>query len=105
MCRLVPRVTPPHRRFKNAPDSCEAMYERRREAHFSRRIRVEHGIFHLQNRRLCVARADMYWPVRGPVQTPASADTVPAGNRYEPGHACWCACTSVARRASGPIPQ
>lgn len=43
-------VTPPHRKFKkNAPDWYEEMHERRRKAHSSRRIRVEHGIAHLKN--------------------------------------------------------
>jgi hypothetical protein len=45
-------VTPPHRKFrKNAPDWYEEMHERRRTAHSSRRIRVEHGIAHLKNWR------------------------------------------------------
>lgn len=45
-------VTPPHRKFKkNPPDWCEEMHERRRKAHSSRRIRVEHGIAHLKNWR------------------------------------------------------
>ncbi|WP_229890348.1 transposase family protein [Streptomyces griseomycini] len=45
-------VTPPHRKFKkNAPDRYEEMHERRRKAHSSRRIRVEHGIAHLENWR------------------------------------------------------
>ncbi len=45
-------VTPPHRKFKkNAPDWYEEMPERQRTAHSSRRIRVEHGIAHLTNRR------------------------------------------------------
>ncbi|WP_432089556.1 transposase family protein [Streptomyces sp. bgisy095] len=45
-------ITPPHRKFKkNAPEWYEEMYERQRKAHFSRRIRVEHGIAHLKNRR------------------------------------------------------
>lgn len=45
-------VTPPHRKFKkNAPGWYEEMYERQREAHSSRRIRVEHGIAHLKNWR------------------------------------------------------
>ncbi|MFC8176870.1 transposase family protein [Streptomyces sp. NPDC057325] len=45
-------VTPPHRRFrKNAPDRYEEMHERQRKAHSSHRIRVEHGIAHLKNRR------------------------------------------------------
>ncbi|CAL9652095.1 MULTISPECIES: transposase family protein [Streptomyces] len=39
-----------HRKFKkNAPDWYEEMHERQREAHFSRRIRVGHGIAHLKN--------------------------------------------------------
>ncbi|MER5402468.1 transposase [Streptomyces sp. NPDC002599] len=45
-------VTPPHRKSKkNAPDWYEEMHGRRRKAHCSRRIRVEHGIAHLKNRR------------------------------------------------------
>jgi hypothetical protein len=45
-------ITPPHRKFKkNAPDWYKEMYERRRKAHSSRRIRVEHGIAHLKNWR------------------------------------------------------
>ncbi|MEU8718717.1 transposase family protein [Streptomyces sp. NPDC048663] len=45
-------VTPPHRKFKkNAPDWYEEIHERRRKAHSSRRIRVEHGIAHLKNWR------------------------------------------------------
>ncbi|MFC7819505.1 transposase family protein [Streptomyces sp. NPDC057367] len=46
------RVITPHRKFeKNAPDWYEEMYERERKAHSSRRIRAEHGIAHLKNRR------------------------------------------------------
>ncbi|WP_318294386.1 hypothetical protein [Streptomyces bacillaris] len=38
-------MTPPHRTFKkNAPDRCEDLRERQGKAHFSRRIRVEHGV-------------------------------------------------------------
>ncbi|WP_202546860.1 transposase family protein [Streptomyces sp. SID2119] len=45
-------VTPPHRKFKkSAPDWYEEMHERRRKAHSSRRIRVEHGIAHLKTWR------------------------------------------------------
>ncbi|WP_435972323.1 transposase [Streptomyces sp. Qhu_M48] len=45
-------VTPPHRKFrKDAPDWYGEMHERRRNAHSSRRIRVEHGIAHLENWR------------------------------------------------------
>ncbi|MFF3208975.1 transposase family protein [Streptomyces sp. NPDC002962] len=45
-------VTPPHRKFKkNAPDWYEQRHELQRKAHSSRRIRVEHGIAHLKNRR------------------------------------------------------
>ncbi|GAP51754.1 transposase [Streptomyces azureus] len=45
-------VTPPHRKFKkNAPAWYEARHELQREAHSSRRIRVEHGIAHLKNWR------------------------------------------------------
>ncbi|MGW9370314.1 transposase family protein [Streptomyces xanthophaeus] len=47
-----PVVTPPHRKFKKNPrDWYEEIYERRRKAHSSRRIRVEHGITHLKNWR------------------------------------------------------
>ncbi|MFD8635955.1 transposase [Streptomyces sp. NPDC059533] len=45
-------VTPPHRKFKkNPPEWYEEIYERRRKAHSSRRIRVGHGIAHLKNWR------------------------------------------------------
>ncbi|MEV5843611.1 dioxygenase [Streptomyces sp. NPDC051985] len=45
-------ITPPHRKFKkNAPDWDEEIHEGKRKAHFSRRIRVEHGIAHLKNWR------------------------------------------------------
>ncbi|MFD8012776.1 transposase family protein [Streptomyces sp. NPDC058955] len=45
-------VTPPHRKFKkDAPDWYEEMHERQRNAHSSRRVRVEHGIAHLKNWR------------------------------------------------------
>jgi hypothetical protein len=45
-------VTPPHRKFKkNAPAWYEERHEQQRKAHSSRRIRVEHGIAHLQNWR------------------------------------------------------
>ncbi|MFH9138546.1 transposase family protein [Streptomyces sp. NPDC017524] len=45
-------MTPPHRKFKkNAPDWYEEVHERRRKAHSSRRIRVEHSIAHLKNWR------------------------------------------------------
>ncbi|MFJ8158961.1 transposase [Streptomyces sp. NPDC094468] len=45
-------VTPPHREFKkNAPDWYEESHERRRKAHSSRRIRVEHGFAHLKSWR------------------------------------------------------
>nr|WP_272264124.1 transposase [Streptomyces xanthophaeus] len=47
-----PVVTPPHHKFKKNPrDWYEEIYERRRKAHSSRRIRVEHGITHLKNWR------------------------------------------------------
>jgi hypothetical protein len=36
---------------KNAPDWYEEMHERQSKAHSSKRIRVEHGIAHLKNRR------------------------------------------------------
>ncbi|MGW5928846.1 transposase family protein [Streptomyces anulatus] len=52
-------VTPPHRKFrKNAPDWYEVMHERRRKAYSSRRIRVEHGIAHLKNRRALTRHLD-----------------------------------------------
>ncbi|MEU9663839.1 transposase family protein, partial [Streptomyces chartreusis] len=45
-------ITPPHHKFKkNAPDWYEEIHQRQRKAHSSRRIRVEHGIAHLNNRR------------------------------------------------------
>ncbi|WP_338704063.1 transposase family protein (plasmid) [Streptomyces sp. Q6] len=45
-------VTPPHRKFKkNPPEWYEEMHEPQRKAHFSRRIRVEHGIGHVKNWR------------------------------------------------------
>ncbi|WP_225860774.1 transposase family protein [Streptomyces triticiradicis] len=45
-------VTPPHREFKkNAPAWYEERHEPQRKTHSSRRIRVEHGIAHLKNRR------------------------------------------------------
>ncbi|MEU9397456.1 transposase family protein [Streptomyces sp. NPDC048324] len=45
-------LTPPHRKFKkNAPAWYEERHEQQREAHSSRRIRVEHGIAHLKNWR------------------------------------------------------
>ncbi|MFI8324201.1 transposase [Streptomyces sp. NPDC085529] len=45
-------ATAPHRKVnKNALDWYEERYERQRQAHPSRRIRVEHGIAHLKNWR------------------------------------------------------
>ncbi|MFC9289371.1 transposase family protein, partial [Streptomyces sp. NPDC057052] len=45
-------ITPPHRTFKrNTPDRYEEMHGRRRTAHSSRRVRVEHGIARPKNRR------------------------------------------------------
>lgn len=45
-------ITPPHRKFKkNAPAWWEETFTRRRRAHASHRIRVEHGIAHLKNWR------------------------------------------------------
>ncbi|MFD9624059.1 transposase family protein [Streptomyces virginiae] len=45
-------VTPPHRKFKkHPPEWYQEIHERRRKAHPSRRIRVEHGIAHLKNWR------------------------------------------------------
>ncbi|WP_307825261.1 transposase family protein [Streptomyces sp. M2CJ-2] len=45
-------VTPPHRKFKkSAPEWYEEIYERRRKAHSSRHIQVEHGIAHLKSWR------------------------------------------------------
>ncbi|MEU5234587.1 transposase family protein [Streptomyces anulatus] len=52
-------VTPPHRKFKkNAPDWYEEMPERQRKAHSLRRIRGEHGIAHLKNRRALTRHLD-----------------------------------------------
>ncbi|GGW71271.1 transposase [Streptomyces xantholiticus] len=45
-------ATPPHRKVKkNALDWYEEIDERRRKAHSSRRVRVEHGIAHPKNWR------------------------------------------------------
>ncbi|MFE0702200.1 transposase [Streptomyces sp. NPDC058872] len=45
-------VTPPHRKSeKDAPYRYEEMHERHGKAHSSHRIRFEHGIAHLKNRR------------------------------------------------------
>ncbi|MEU8497569.1 transposase family protein [Streptomyces lavendulae] len=45
-------VTPPHRKFKKNPlDWYEELYERQRKAYSSCRLRVEHGIAHLENWR------------------------------------------------------
>ncbi|MFZ4162685.1 transposase [Streptomyces griseoincarnatus] len=45
-------VTPPHRKLKEtAPAWYGKMRQRRRKAQFSRRIRVEHSIAHLENWR------------------------------------------------------
>ncbi|MFF3489262.1 transposase family protein [Streptomyces sp. NPDC002701] len=45
-------VAPPHRKFKkNAPQRYGEMCERRRTAHSSRRVSIEHGIAHLKNWR------------------------------------------------------
>ncbi|MFJ3937860.1 transposase family protein [Streptomyces parvus] len=53
-------VTPPHRKFKkNPPEWYEEMRERQRKAHSSRRIRVEHGIGHLENWRSLARREHM----------------------------------------------
>ncbi|MFD9744078.1 transposase family protein [[Kitasatospora] papulosa] len=64
-------VTPPHRKFKkNAPDWYEEMDERQRKAHSSRRIRVEHGIAHLQNWR--------YWPVASAAESTWTTPSKPS---------------------------
>ncbi|MFJ7423996.1 transposase family protein [Streptomyces uncialis] len=77
-------VTPPHRKFKkNAPDWYEEMRERRRKAHSSRRIRVEHAIAHLKNRR-APARPlgrrermdDTVQAVAGPLSQQQTADPI-----------------------------
>lgn len=44
-------VTPPHRKFKKNARTGTRIYERQQKAYSSRRIRVEHGIAHLKNRR------------------------------------------------------
>ncbi len=63
-------VTPPYRTFKkDAPDGYEAVHERRRKAHSSRRIRVEHGIAHPKNWRA---------PARRPGRRERMDDTVQA---------------------------
>ncbi|MFZ3498691.1 transposase family protein [Streptomyces sp. 5.8] len=44
------RVATPHRKFKKIPPEWyEEIYELRRKAHSSRRVRVERGIAHLKN--------------------------------------------------------
>ncbi|MEV5470354.1 hypothetical protein ACOZDF_09235 [Streptomyces griseoincarnatus] len=50
-------VTPPHRKLKEtAPAWYGKMRQRRRKAQFSRRIRVEHSIAHLENWRALARR-------------------------------------------------
>ncbi|MEU2517141.1 hypothetical protein ABZ582_35205, partial [Streptomyces syringium] len=79
-------VTPPHRKFKkNAPDSYEEMHERQRKAHSSRRIRVEHGIAHLKNRRALARHlgrrehiSDTVQAVAGLLSQQQTADLIPA---------------------------
>ncbi|MGW8358763.1 transposase family protein [Streptomyces wedmorensis] len=79
-------VTPPHRKFKkNAPDWYEETYERQRKAHSSRRIRVEHGIAHLKNRRAlarhlgrCEYISDTVQAVAGLLPQQQTADLIPA---------------------------
>ena len=44
-------VTPPHRKFRDAPAWNEELHADRRHAHSVQRIRVDHGIAHPQNRR------------------------------------------------------
>ncbi|MFE4825207.1 transposase family protein [Streptomyces sp. NPDC056704] len=78
-------VTPPHRKFKkNAPDWYEEIYERRRKAHSSRRIRVEHGIAHLKNWRALARHlgrrehmSDIVQAVAGLLSHQRTADLIP----------------------------
>ncbi|MFF0561996.1 transposase family protein [Streptomyces sp. NPDC004266] len=83
------RVAPPHRKFKkNAPDGYEDMYERRRKAHSSRRIRGEHGIAHLKDWRALTRRLGRREHISDTVQTVAgllshqqTADLIPTQQR------------------------
>ncbi|MDU9000804.1 transposase family protein [Streptomyces mirabilis] len=78
-------VTPPHRKFKkNAPDWYEEIHERRRKAHSSRRIRVEHGIAHLKNWRALARHlgrrehmSDIVQAVAGLLSHQRTADLIP----------------------------
>ncbi|MFE5142375.1 transposase family protein [Streptomyces fagopyri] len=78
-------VTPPHRKFKkNAPDWYEEIHERRRKAHSSRRIRVEHGIAHLKNWRVLARHlgrrehmSDIVQAVAGLLSHQRTADLIP----------------------------
>ncbi|MDX3434223.1 transposase family protein [Streptomyces sp. ME01-18a] len=73
-------VTPPHRKFKkNAPDRYEGMQERRRKAHSSRRIRVEHGIaqWRTGGHWPAISAAEPNWRHRPNHRRP----TVPAADR------------------------
>ncbi|MFJ2096922.1 transposase family protein [Streptomyces anulatus] len=79
-------VTPPHRKFKkNAPDWYEEMHERRRKAHSSHRIRVEHGIAHLKNWRALTRHLgrrehmdDTVQAIAGLLSQQQTADRIPA---------------------------
>lgn len=75
-------MTPPHRKFKkNAPAWYEEMHERQRKAHSSRRIRVEHGIAHLKNRRALARRehtSDTVQAVAALLSHQQTADLIPA---------------------------
>ncbi|MGA5227095.1 MULTISPECIES: transposase family protein [Streptomyces] len=79
-------MTPPHRKFKkNAADWYEEMYERQRKAHSSRRIRVEHGIAHLQNWRALTrhpGRREQHHPSNRRLAVPP-ADRGPEANTAE----------------------
>ncbi|MFG2988688.1 transposase [Streptomyces sp. NPDC048257] len=56
---------------KNPPDWYEDIRELQRKAHSSRRIRVEHGIAHLKNRRTLARRLGRHEHMSDPVQAVA----------------------------------
>ncbi|GGQ38131.1 hypothetical protein GCM10010266_71810 [Streptomyces griseomycini] len=78
-------VTPPHRKFKkNALAWYEEMHERQRKEHSSRRIRVEHGIAHLENWRALARHlgrrkhmSDTVQAVAGLLSHQQTADLIP----------------------------
>nr|WP_220186460.1 transposase family protein [Streptomyces parvulus] len=79
-------MTPLHREFyENAPRAGMRMHERRRKAHSSRRIRVEHGIAHLKNWRALARHlgrrehvSDTVQAVAGLLSSQQTAGLIPA---------------------------